>query len=87
MVGGWLLTVPAAAIVGGAMWIVGHLFGLAAGSVVEFLVLLAVAGYLVARSRREAVGAHNVTDAWEDDQPLPLPVPNVPVDLVQEVVP
>jgi PiT family inorganic phosphate transporter len=90
MVGGWLLTVPAAAIVGGTMWIVGHLFGLAAGSIIEFGVLLVVAGYLVARSRRQAIGAHNVTDAWEADLPVPVPAPvpapNVPVDLVKEGV-
>ena len=79
-----------AAIVGGTMWIVGHLFGLAAGSIIEFGVLLVVAGYLVARSRRQAIGAHNVTDAWEADLPVPVPAPvpapNVPVDLVKEGV-
>ncbi|WP_017934146.1 inorganic phosphate transporter [Nocardioides sp. Iso805N] len=79
MVGAWLLTVPAAAIVGGTMWIVGHLFGLAVGSVVEVVVLLGVAGYLYLRSRRQDVGAHNVTDAWEIDQAAP----NVPADLVR----
>ena len=78
MVGAWLLTVPAAAIVGGTMWIVGHLFGLGVGSVIEFLCLLAVAGYLYRRSRQEKVSAINVTDAWEIDQAAP----NVPADLV-----
>jgi inorganic phosphate transporter, PiT family len=78
MVGAWLLTVPAAAIVGGTMWIIGHLFGLAAGSVVEVLVLIAVAGYLYLRSRRENGGAHNVADAWEIEQAAH----NVPSDLV-----
>lgn len=79
MVGAWLLTVPAAAIVGGTMWIIGHLFGLGVGSVIEFVVLLGVAGYLFRRSRAAAVGAHNVTDAWEIDQA----VPNVPADLIR----
>ena len=79
MVGAWLLTVPAAAIVGGTMWIVGHLFGLGPGSVVEFVVLLGVGGYLYLRSRRQSVDAHNVTDAWEVDQAA---APNVPSDLI-----
>ena len=67
MVVAWLLTLPAAAIVGGVMWVIGHLFGLAVGSVVEFVVLAAVAGYLFARSRRQPVGAHNVNDEWADE--------------------
>jgi len=65
MVVGWLLTLPAAGVVGAAMWGIGNLFGLAAGSIVQFVILVAVAGYLYARSRRQPVGAHNVNDAWD----------------------
>jgi PiT family inorganic phosphate transporter len=79
MVGAWLLTVPAAAAVGALMWAIGHVFGLGAGSVIEVLVLVAVAGYLYLRSRKHAIGAHNVTDDWESEQHLP---PNVPAELV-----
>ena len=79
MVGAWLLTVPAAAIVGGTMWIIGHLFGLGAGAVIQFLTLLGVSVYLYLRSRQGAIGAHNVNDAWEAEQSVP---PNVPADLI-----
>ncbi|WP_017934144.1 inorganic phosphate transporter [Nocardioides sp. Iso805N] len=68
---GWLLTLPAAAIVGAAMWGLGNLFGLAVGSIVEFAVLAVVAGYLFTRSRRTPVGAHNVNDEWESTTASP----------------
>jgi inorganic phosphate transporter, PiT family len=71
MVVAWLLTLPAAALVGGAMWGLGNLFGLTAGAVVEFVVLVALAGYLFARSRREPVGVHNVNDEWGADAAAP----------------
>jgi PiT family inorganic phosphate transporter len=74
MVVAWLLTLPAAAVVGAAMWGVGNLFGLTGGSVIEFVVLVALAGYLFARSRRRPVGAHNVNDAWEADAASPKTV-------------
>ena len=64
MVVGWVLTLPAAGLVGGAMWSIGHLLGNTAGAIVEFLILIALAGYLFHRSRAHAVGAHNVNDDW-----------------------
>ena len=67
MVVGWLLTLPAAGIVGAVMWGIGNLFGLTGGSIVQVVILVAVAGYLFARSRRQPVGAHNVNDEWEAD--------------------
>jgi PiT family inorganic phosphate transporter len=71
MVSGWLLTLPAAAAVGAVVWSVGHLFGTGGtgsviGSLVEFLILIALAGFIFLRSRRQPVGAHNVNDEWED---------------------
>ena len=64
MVVGWLLTLPAAAVVGGVMWTIGHLLGNTAGAIVEFVILLGLAGYIFNRSRGNAVGAHNVNDDW-----------------------
>lgn len=71
MVLAWILTLPAAAIVGGLVWEVGDLFGLGVGSAVEFVILAAVAGYLFWHSRKEPVGAHNVNDAWDDAEVAP----------------
>ncbi|MFT4287408.1 inorganic phosphate transporter [Nocardioides sp.] len=74
MVTAWLLTLPAAGIVGGLMWVIGHLFGLGGGSVVEFVILVALAGYLFWHSRKQPVGAHNVNDEWESSQAPELEV-------------
>jgi PiT family inorganic phosphate transporter len=70
MVSGWLLTLPAAALVGAAVWLIGRAFGTGSsgsviGSLVEFAILVALAGYIYLRSRRSSVGAHNVNDEWE----------------------
>jgi PiT family inorganic phosphate transporter len=72
MAAGWLLTLPAAAVVGAAVWFVGHVFGTsgagsAVGALVEFAILLSLAGYIYLRSRKQAVGAHNVNDEWDGD--------------------
>jgi inorganic phosphate transporter, PiT family len=74
MVSGWLLTLPAAAVVGAVVWVIGHVFGTGSsgsvvGSLVEFLILVVLAGYIYLRSRRQPVGAHNVNDEWEGDTP------------------
>jgi PiT family inorganic phosphate transporter len=76
MVAGWLLTLPAAAIVGAVVWYVGHAFGTSSagstvGSLVEFVILLALAGYMYARSRRQPIDAHNVNDEWADEAITP----------------
>jgi PiT family inorganic phosphate transporter len=78
MVSGWLLTLPAAALVGAAVWVIGRAFGTGSGgsvigSLVEFFILVALAGYIYLRSRRQAVGAHNVNDEWEDGTPAAPP--------------
>lgn len=72
MAAGWLLTLPAAALVGAAVWFTGNIFGTtstgsAVGSFVEFAILLTLAGYIFLRSRRSAVGSHNVNDDWKGD--------------------
>lgn len=66
MVAAWLITLPAAAVVGAVMWFIGDLFGGLAGAIVVFLVLVALAGSLYLRSRRAPVHAGNVNDEWED---------------------
>ncbi|MPM52952.1 hypothetical protein SDC9_99716 [bioreactor metagenome] len=78
MVVAWLVTLPAAALVGAAMYgIANGLSGVAGGWLgpfVVFAMLLAMAGYLVARSRRTPIGAHNVNDDWDTGLgPTPAP--------------
>jgi inorganic phosphate transporter, PiT family len=75
LVAAWLITLPAAAIVGALMWWVGHLLGGGlVGSIVIFAILLVLAGAMYLRSRRERVDHHNVNDEW-DVTPVAEPVP------------
>jgi PiT family inorganic phosphate transporter len=47
------------------MWWVGNVLGGGlAGSIVIFVILVALAGFLYLRSRRERVDHHNVNDDW-----------------------
>jgi PiT family inorganic phosphate transporter len=66
MVIAWIITLPAAAAMGGIMWWIGHLIGGAAGGIAMVVILAALAVWMVLHSRRSAVGAHNVNDEWED---------------------
>ncbi|GIF20453.1 PiT family inorganic phosphate transporter [Actinoplanes tereljensis] len=65
MISAWLITLPAAAIVGAVMWFIGDLIGGLGGAIAIFLLLVAAAVYMYLRSRREPVGHHNVNDEWE----------------------
>jgi inorganic phosphate transporter, PiT family len=80
MASGWLLTLPAAAVVGAVMWFIGDIFGTtgtgsAIGAVVEFVILLALAGYIFLRSRKGAVSSHNVNDDWDGKRDTVEPQP------------
>ena len=66
MVAAWLITLPAAAVVGALMWYIGDLLGGLGGAIVDFVILLALAGYMYLRSRRTPVSHHNVNDEWSD---------------------
>ncbi|WP_122979392.1 inorganic phosphate transporter [Actinoplanes teichomyceticus] len=81
MVAAWLITLPAAGLIGAAMWWVGHTIGGLAGAVVVFLLLVAASVAMWLRSRSEQVDHENVNDDWE---PAPTPAPVDPA--VQEAV-
>jgi PiT family inorganic phosphate transporter len=66
MVIAWVITLPAAALVGAVMWFLGNLVGGAGGGILMFVILLALATLIYIRSRRNSVGAHNVNDEWQD---------------------
>jgi PiT family inorganic phosphate transporter len=66
----WLLTLPAAAVVGAAAALVADTGPV--GTIVVALVLIGVAGGIYAASRRRPVTADNLDE---------LPVPPPPVDL------
>jgi inorganic phosphate transporter, PiT family len=64
MVLAWLITLPAAGVVGAVMWYVGDALGGYAGPVVIFVVLAALAAYMFVRSQRQPVHPGNVNDEW-----------------------
>jgi inorganic phosphate transporter, PiT family len=63
----WLITLPAAGLVGAAMWWIGHL----AGAPVVFAVLVVTAVAVWLRARKAPIGQHNVNDEWEAAAPPP----------------
>jgi inorganic phosphate transporter, PiT family len=65
MVVAWLITLPMAAVVGAATWYVGDLLGGGVlGALVMVALLLALAGVMVHRSRREPINHTNVNEVW-----------------------
>ena len=67
MVVGWLLTLPAAAVVGAACFITARAIDGLLGAVVIFLVMVVVSAAIFIRSRREKVDRHNVNAEWDKD--------------------
>ncbi|MFD3509107.1 anion permease [Nocardia sp. NPDC058666] len=65
----WMLTLPAAGIVGAICWAVAHLIGGLPGVLVVFAVLIFGALAIWLRSRRDIVGHHNVNEEWESVEP------------------
>jgi PiT family inorganic phosphate transporter len=64
MVLAWLVTLPAAGLVGALMWWIGDLLGGYAGPVVVFLALVVLAAYMYRRAQRQPVHPGNVNDEW-----------------------
>ena len=69
MVSAWLITLPCAAFVGFATWWLAHgvssFTNVATGAIVDFVLLLAMAGLIVIRSRMNPVDASNVNNDWD----------------------
>jgi PiT family inorganic phosphate transporter len=65
MVVAWLLTLPAAGIVGAVCWFIANGIGGALGVTVIFGVLVFGAAYMFLRSRRTPITPENVNAEWE----------------------
>src|SRR3712207_5371366 len=61
----WVITLPAAGLVGALCWGLAHLVGGAAGVAVVFTVLVAAAALMFRHSRRHAIDAENVNAEWQ----------------------
>ncbi len=65
----WLITLPAAAVVGALMWAIGHLIGGLSGAITIVVLLVAASAAMWWRSRRLPVDHHNVNDDWSATTP------------------
>ncbi len=63
----WLTTLPAAALVGALMWLVGHLVGGIAGPIVIAVLMVGAWVSMWLHSKRDPISHHNVNDEWTED--------------------
>lgn len=77
MVAAWLITLPAAALVGALMWYVGDTIGGGTGGIVVFAILCAFSLFMWARSRKAPVDHSNVNDEWEPEEIAATHIPPV----------
>lgn len=71
MAGGWLITLPASALMGAATWYLAHLLGGYAGPIVVCAVLAAASAVIWLRSRKAQIHPDNVNDDWQPDEVEP----------------
>ena len=65
----WLITLPAAGVIGAACWFLAHLIGGIPGVVVVSVILAAASALMYLRSRSQRVDPENVNDVWADGEP------------------
>lgn len=66
----WLVTLPASALVGALMWMVGAVIGGASGAVVIVSILLALVLVILWKSRQNAIDHNNVNAEWVEEVQL-----------------
>jgi PiT family inorganic phosphate transporter len=79
MVIAWVITLPAAGIVGALCWTLADFVSGAFGVALVFLLLVAAAALMFRRSNRTPISAHNVNAEWDGGlvppvEPVPVPV-------------
>ena len=62
----WIVTLPSAGLVGALSYYVADIVGGAAGAVVIFLILVALAGYMYWRAQQQKVDHNNVNADWDE---------------------
>ena len=84
MASAWLVTLPAAGVVGAITYFLVHAIGGYPGAIVGFAVLIAVSAAIWLQSRKAPIDHTNVTADWEgnltagtNDKPPPAPQPTV----------
>jgi len=69
----WLITLPAAALVGALMWWIGHLLGAVLGPLVIVAIMGGLAGWMWRTSLSHPIGHHNVNDDVDAGEPALRP--------------
>ncbi len=69
----WLVTLPAAGLMGAVSYYIAHAIGGTAGIVADLLLLIAIAGFIYARSRATRVSPDNVNSDWTGSVAPPTP--------------
>ncbi|KXO98013.1 inorganic phosphate transporter [Tsukamurella pseudospumae] len=67
MVAAWVITLPAAAVVGAVMWFVAAKIPTLAGPLVAFIILATLSGYMYWRAQQQKVDSNNVNAEWDDE--------------------
>ena len=75
MVIAWLITLPAAALVGALCWALAHVIGGSIGVAVVFVILVAAAAAMYRHSRKTAITADNVNHEWQGGLAPTAPAP------------
>jgi PiT family inorganic phosphate transporter len=73
MVLAWLVTLPAAALVGALMWGIGHALGGYVGPLVVVGILVVLATLMYARASKQPVHHDNVNEEWTEGTVAPAP--------------
>lgn len=73
MVVGWLLTLPAAGIVGALCFFIADTVGGLAGAVAIFAILLGLSGFMYMRAQAQKVDHNNVNHEWNEESNSVVP--------------
>lgn len=65
MAAAWLITMPAAAVVGAFCYVIANGIGGVVGAIVVFVLLVAASAFMYAHSRRQKVDHSNVNAEWD----------------------
>ncbi len=66
MAAAWLITIPAAGLVGAVTYGIANVIGGLPGAIVIFVILIAASGYMYWSSQRQKVDASNVNADWDE---------------------
>ncbi len=76
----WLITLPAAGLVGAACFLIGNGIGGYAGVLLIFAILVGLSVWMMLHARKTAVNSRNVNDEWQPDA---TPSASVPAGLAE----